>query len=42
MAEKNDVLLITGKGHENSINYGKGEELWDEYEVIEEALSKKT
>lgn len=30
LAKKGDVVLLTGKGHEKSINYGRGEEPWDE------------
>lgn len=41
MASKNDLVLITGKAQEKSMNYGKGEELWDEYEAVKEALEKK-
>ncbi|MBI2190047.1 MAG: hypothetical protein HYU49_00725 [Candidatus Levybacteria bacterium] len=28
MAKKGDLVLLTGKGHEQSINYGHGEEPW--------------
>lgn len=38
MAKKDDMVLITGKSHETSMNFGKGEEKWDEYEVVHEAL----
>ncbi len=38
LAEIGDVILLTGKGHERSINYGKGEEPWDETETAKEAL----
>lgn len=41
MAVKDDVVLITGKGHEKSINYGKGEEAWDEYSAVRRALDKR-
>lgn len=41
MASKNDLVLITGKAQEKSMNYGKGEEVWDEYEAVSEALEKK-
>ena len=40
MAAKDDLVIITGKAHERSINYGKGEEPWNEYEVVKQALSK--
>ncbi len=39
MAKKGDVVLITGKAHEKSMNYGHGEEPWDEYEAVEKALA---
>ncbi len=38
MAKKGDFVLLTGKSHEKSMNYGYGEEPWDEYEVAKEAL----
>ncbi len=38
MAKKGDFILLTGKSHEKSMNYGKGEEPWDEYEVVKKAL----
>ncbi len=41
MAEKNDCVIVTGKSHEKSMNYGHGEEPWDEYEVVKKALSAK-
>ncbi len=41
MANKGDLVLITGKAHEKSINYGKGEEVWDEYSVVSEALRSR-
>lgn len=37
-AKKGDVILMTGKGHEKSMNYGKGEEPWNESETAREAL----
>ncbi len=39
-AKKGDLVLITGKAHEKSMNYGRGEEPWDEYRVVMEALRK--
>ena len=33
IAEKGDIVLLTGKGHEKSINYGRGEQPWDEKEI---------
>lgn len=41
MAGKNDLVIITGKAQEKSMNFGKGEEPWDEYEAVKEALEKK-
>ena len=41
MAKKGDFVLITGKSHEKSMNYGKGEEPWDEYDAVKEALKKR-
>lgn len=38
LAEKGDVVLLTGKGHESSMNYGKGEVAWSEHEAVKEAL----
>jgi UDP-N-acetylmuramoyl-L-alanyl-D-glutamate--2,6-diaminopimelate ligase len=38
MAKKGDYVLLTGKSHEKSMNYGHGEEMWDEYSAAQEAL----
>lgn len=38
IAKKGDLVLLTGKGHEKSINYGRGEEAWDENAVALEAI----
>ncbi|MEK7571680.1 MAG: UDP-N-acetylmuramoyl-L-alanyl-D-glutamate--2,6-diaminopimelate ligase [Patescibacteria group bacterium] len=38
IAKKGDFVLITGKGHEQSMNYGKGEEPWSEHEAVTEGL----
>ena len=38
MAKKNDFVLLTGKSHEKSMNYGQGEIAWDEYKVAKDAL----
>ncbi|MBI5122446.1 hypothetical protein HZA75_01155 [Candidatus Roizmanbacteria bacterium] len=40
-AKKNDLIVITGKGHENSLCRGKIEYLWDEYEVVDIAIKSK-
>jgi len=41
IASVGDTVLITGKGHETSMNYGAGEQTWSEYEVIQDALIEK-
>jgi UDP-N-acetylmuramoyl-L-alanyl-D-glutamate--2,6-diaminopimelate ligase len=41
IASLGDMVLITGKGHETSMNYGFGEKAWSEYEVIKDALVEK-
>ncbi len=41
MANKNDLVIITGKAQEKSMNYGKGEEPWNEYLAVQEAIDKK-
>ncbi|EKD87125.1 MAG: hypothetical protein ACD_37C00031G0005 [uncultured bacterium] len=41
MVGKGDLVLITGKAHEKSMNLGNGEIPWDEYEVVKKALSEK-
>ncbi len=38
MAKKGDFVLLTGKSHEQSMNYGKGEEPWSEHEAVNKAL----
>ena len=38
MASRGDLVLITGKAHEKSINYTGKEEPWDEYQVVEDSL----
>lgn len=38
IAKKNDVVVITGKGHERSLCRGKIEYTWDEYEAVKKAL----
>lgn len=42
MAQKGDYVVTTGKAHEMSMNYGFGEEPWNEFEVVENALRKIT
>lgn len=41
IAKKGDFILLTGKSHEKSINYGKREEPWDEFEVVRQALKAR-
>lgn len=41
IADRGDLVVITGKGHEKSINYGNGEEQWDELTVVQDALQKR-
>lgn len=38
MANKNDLVLITGKAHEKSMTYGKKDMQWDEYKAVKSAL----
>jgi len=40
LAQKGDTVLLTGKSHETSMNYGNGEEPWNEFEVVKEGLGK--
>jgi len=42
LARKGDLVLLTGKGHEKSMNYGHGEEPWDESAIAKEALKTRT
>lgn len=41
LAQKGDMVVTTGKAHETSMNYGHGEEPWDEFAVVKRALQKK-
>ena len=36
IAGEKDTVIITGKGHERSMNYGKGEEKWSDQQVVKE------
>ncbi len=40
-AKKGDCVIITGKGHEKSMNFGKGEEQWSDHEAVLSALKEK-
>ncbi len=39
MAKKDDLVLITGKASEASMNLGNGEEPWDEYKTVKDILA---
>ena len=39
-AKKGDLILITGKAQESSMNYGSGEKPWDEFKAVKSALEK--
>ena len=41
ISEKNDVVVLTGKGHEKSLCRGKKEYPWDEYKAVKIALKNK-
>lgn len=41
MANKGDLVLITGKSHEKSMTYKTKELPWDEYKAVEEALKSR-
>ncbi|EKD85941.1 MAG: UDP-N-acetylmuramoylalanyl-D-glutamate-2,6-diaminopimelate ligase [uncultured bacterium] len=41
MAGEGDLVLITGKSHEKTMNFGKEELPWDEYAVIKNALDTR-
>lgn len=44
LAKKGDFIVITGKAHEQSMNYGQGEVPWSDYTAVEKTLAamKKT
>lgn len=39
-AKKDDVLILTGKAHEQSMNLGHGETAWNEFEIVKKTLIK--
>lgn len=39
MAKKGDFVVITGKGHERSMNFGNGEVPWSDHSAVEKALN---
>jgi UDP-N-acetylmuramyl tripeptide synthase len=41
IAKKNDVIILTGKGHEKSLCRGKIEYPWNEYKAVEVGLKKR-
>lgn len=41
LAKKHDIVVVTGKGHERSMNYGSGEVVWSDHEAVTKALSKQ-
>lgn len=40
-ARKGDIVVLTGKGHEKSLNRNGREEVWDEYEAVRRAIASK-
>lgn len=40
IAKRDDVIVLTGKGHEKSLCRGKTEYPWSEHEAVKKALSK--
>jgi len=38
IAQKGDVVIATGKGHEKSMNLGRGEESWSDHAAVKHAL----
>jgi len=41
IAKKGDLILITGKAQESSMNLGDGEKPWDEFKATENALKNR-
>jgi len=41
IAKRGDLIILTGKSHEKSMNLGKGEEPWSEYEAVKKGLEKR-
>jgi UDP-N-acetylmuramoyl-L-alanyl-D-glutamate--2,6-diaminopimelate ligase len=39
LAQKGDFIVITGKGHEQSMNMGNGEIPWSDHKAVEKALT---
>jgi len=40
IARKNDIVFITGKGHEKSLAFGKKEYDWSDQEVVKELINR--
>ncbi len=40
LAKKGDIVVITGKGHEQSMNFGQGEIPWSDHTVIKNIIKK--
>lgn len=40
LAQKGDIILLAGKGHEKSMCYGKTEYPWDEFKAVKKAIIK--
>lgn len=38
LAKKGDIIVVTGKGHEQSMNFGNGEQPWSDHAAVKEAL----
>jgi UDP-N-acetylmuramoyl-L-alanyl-D-glutamate--2,6-diaminopimelate ligase len=41
IAKRGDLVILTGKSHEKSMNMGKGEEPWNEYEAVKAAIQER-
>jgi UDP-N-acetylmuramoyl-L-alanyl-D-glutamate--2,6-diaminopimelate ligase len=41
-AKKGDTIIITGKGHERSMNLGRGEQPWSDHQAVRNALQKNS
>lgn len=41
IAGKRDIVVVTGKGHEESMNLGKGEIAWSDHEAVKKAIAKR-
>ncbi len=40
LASPEDTILITGKGHEKSMNYGQGEVGWSDFDAVKSSLKQ--